>query len=91
MVEEIVTIDKLIKFNFFYNSKDATTSIVDCKPTSSRPLALLSLLFKLFYFRHRILTYFSLFRYHQVITHRSLPKTQLYSLLAKLCKEDQEE
>ena len=36
--------DKLIKFDFFYNSKGVTTSTVHCKFTGSRPLDLLSLL-----------------------------------------------
>ena len=44
MVEEIIMIDKLIKFDFLYNSEDATTSIVHCKSTGSWPLALLPLL-----------------------------------------------
>ena len=53
-------IDKPIKFDFFYNPKDVTTPIllVHCKSTGSRPLALLSLLLKLFYFRRRFSHFF---------------------------------
>ena len=40
MVEEIVMIDKLIQFDSFYNSKDATPFIVHCKSTRSKSLAL---------------------------------------------------
>jgi len=52
-------IDKLIQFDSFYNSKDATTFIVHCKSIGSRPLALLLLLLKLFYFGHRFLAFIS--------------------------------
>ena len=45
----MVVIDKLIKIDFFYNSKDATPSTVHCNSTGGRPLALLPLLFDLFY------------------------------------------
>ena len=44
MVEEIVMIDKQIKFDFFYNSKVTTTSTLHCKSTGSRPFAILPLL-----------------------------------------------
>jgi len=79
MVEEIVMIDKLIKFDFFYYSKDATTSTVHCKSTGSRPLALLSLLLDLFYFAHHFLAFFSLFRYSEVIIHLSPRKKHSYT------------
>ena len=75
MVEEIVMADKLIKFYFFYNSKDPTAPVVYCKSTGSRPLTLLSLLLKLFYLGHSFLPFFSLLRYSQVITHLSPHKT----------------
>ena len=59
MVEEIVMIDKLIKFDFFYNSKDATMSIVHFKSTGSRPFPIFQLLYFLSY--SSLGTIFSLF------------------------------
>ena len=64
-------VDKLIKFDFFYNSKVATRSILPCTSTGSRPLTLLSLHIDLSYFGHRFSHFFSHFWHSQVITHLS--------------------
>ena len=84
---EIVLIDKPINFDFFYHSKDATTSTVHCKSTGSRPPALVSFLLNLFYFGHRFLAFFSLFRYGEVIIDPPTQNIAILVLLQNSCNE----
>ena len=60
MLVEIVMIEKLINFHFYYlEDSTAGTPMAHSKSTSSRPLALLPLLLDLFYFGHRFSHFFS--------------------------------
>ena len=88
MLVEIVMIEKLIYFHFYYlEDSTAGTPMAHSKSTSSRPLALLPLLLDLFYFGHRFSHFFLLLPVHSSC-YPSLPTKNitLLMLLENSCK-----